>query len=334
MIETLGAVDIHFHGAFGIDLMSARPAQLQEVSERLWQQGVAAFCPTTLSAPPRELAESVEKLGRWIREDRFPGARPLGIHLEGPYLHPDACGAHPPDSIRKLNWRELNHLWSVSQGTLKILTLAPERISPSETRKLISWSRSKRVILSLGHSQATEKQAQLAFQKGFQGVTHAWNALPFHQRSPGALGAALGNPRVYLELIIDQVHVSPTIVRWTLDLHPTQSICFISDCINAKGKIGSHSLQFKDGACRLPNGQLAGGGRLLTAAYSRWLKAESARQNRPLAHLFRETIHHLTDVPLRILGVSQRNFRDRRVRWQLKTDKIKLFPIDSHTSNR
>lgn len=165
---TIGLVDIHFHGAFGIDLMSASPPELNHLSELLWKQGVAGFCPTTVSAPRKVLLDAVERLGRWIREKSAissslkmeispnsilssrndksikTGAVPLGIHLEGPFLSSGACGAHPPSAIRKFTWEELQELWTASHETLKIITLAPETLSHKELQKLGQWSREGR----------------------------------------------------------------------------------------------------------------------------------------------------------------------------------------------
>jgi N-acetylglucosamine-6-phosphate deacetylase len=346
-IQTLGAIDIHFHGAFGIDLMSASPSDLDELSRLLWKNGVAGFCPTTLSVHWDKLLETVRKLGHWIARGKFPGAIPVGIHLEGPYLSPDACGAHPPDAIRTFSFTELNQLWEESQQTLKIITLAPEHLSTQQIKKLAKWCQDREIHLSLGHSQAHELQAQIAFKLGFRGVTHAWNALSFHHRSPGVLGAALGNPNVFLELMIDQVHVSPTVVRWTLCLHPSQQICFISDCLSAgatggKGHLkkkveqfGPLSIQLKDGACRLSDGRLAGGGQILTQAYLKWLLFEAKKQEIPIETLLKRTLGHITEVPLRLLQAPRRIFSNRKVFWQITASgQIHVIPIDSAQTYR
>src|SRR6185437_15636763 len=152
-------------------------------------------CATTLSTDPHELAQAVSRLGEWIHSERGSLSRggsvramPLGIHLEGPFINSSCCGAHPPSSIRSLDLKELEALWKLSQGTLKILTIAPETLSSKALTRLVDWANHRGISLSLGHSKATEKQAKSAFESGFRGVTHAWNALAFHQRSPGALG--------------------------------------------------------------------------------------------------------------------------------------------------
>lgn len=299
--------------------MTASEEDLNQLSLKLWQNGIAAFCPTTLSEKPGPLLTSVRRLGHWIRSfDRFygpgpqkktPGAIPLGIHLEGPFIHPKSCGAHPPQTIRPLSIQELESLWEASQQTLKIITLAPELISSANLTRVIRWAKAKKIHLSLGHSQATTEEARLAFQKGIQGVTHAWNALPFHHRSPGPLGAAIGNPEIFLELILDQIHVDPVLIRWTQKLHPPERLCYISDCAPAagtRGKLvpfGPLRVCLKKGASRLSGGSLAGGGLLLSEGYLRWLETEAQFQKKPLKVIFNETIQGLTSNPLELLGI-------------------------------
>ncbi len=373
---TIGLVDIHFHGAFGIDLMSASPLELDYLSELLWKQGVAGFCPTTVSAPRQVLLDAVERLGRWIREksEIYPGlktevsaasnqtskskksgktgAAPLGIHLEGPFLSSGACGAHPPSAIRKFTWAELQELWIASHETLKIITLAPETLSHKELQKLGRWSRSKGVILSLGHSLASQQEAKFAFDNGFLGTTHTWNAMPFHPRTPGILGAAIGRKGIYLELIIDRAHLSPEAIRWTRKLHFPNSLCFISDCLSAGGhgfsgrskkqltlksefKLGSQQVHFKQGACRLENGQLAGGGLLLSQSYVKWASAEAAELDQDPWNVLRETVQYATHLPLEALGFSKNVLFNRKVSWKVSpSGKIQVIPIDSAASSR
>lgn len=292
-------VDLHFHGAFGIDVMHATPSELDELSRMLWKKGVSGYCPTTLSAPRRVLLESVGRIGRWIRSQQGTGhqpvARPLGIHLEGPFINPDQCGAHPRESIRPFNFQELEELWNESEQTLKILTIAPECLSAKSLSALCKWSKKHQVRLSMGHSQATEGEALNALKKGVSGVTHAWNALAFHHRAPGVLGAALGQKNVAVEIIIDGQHVHPTVIRWLLKLH--SNICFVSDCVPVRGKIS-----IQNGACRLPNGSLAGGGLLLPQAYDKWLRVESIATGISIQKLRKQTIDCVTSNPLKAIS--------------------------------
>jgi N-acetylglucosamine-6-phosphate deacetylase len=335
---TPGSVDLHFHGAFGIDLMTAAPAAMNELGERLWQAGVSSFCPTTLSAPPEELADAISRIGPWIKSQwnlkQSAGALPLGIHLEGPFIHPESRGAHPLEAVRPVDLSELERLWELSQNTLKILTVAPEH--GGDLKALTAWCRKRKIILSLGHSKATEEQAAAAFDAGFSGITHAWNALPFHHRAPGPLGAALGRKNIHVELIIDQVHVAPTLLRWTQSLHGREPLCYVSDCVPAAATakpdetgpwtpFGSLEIRQERGACRLSDGSLAGGGLLLPQMIGRYLETEALATGQPLSKLLKTHARHWSKDPIRALRLPatlQKRACLGRVEWHLEQERL------------
>jgi len=339
-----GPIDLHFHGALGVDFMTADEALLDELCHDLGQRALSGFCATTLSVEASPLAETVSRLGPWIRKihDRLSeeksardqGALPLGIHLEGPFLSPEARGAHPPGAIRALHLAELDSLWELSRGTLKILTVAPETLSPDETRRLALWCKIRKIHLSLGHSRATETQARDALDAGFTGITHAWNAMPFHHREPGPLGAALGRKGVAVELIVDEVHVHPTVLRWTEALHQGAPLCWISDGAPAAGlpegqptAFGPLRIHSKDGACRIINpdgrdGGLAGGGLLLPDCFARQVTLEAARTGIQPERLITRFLPHVSRHPQKTLAIPAgsalgRALNRRRVRWRI-----------------
>jgi N-acetylglucosamine-6-phosphate deacetylase len=232
----------------------------------------------------------------------------------------------------------------MSRHQLKILTFAPELLSRTELRRLVSWAKLRKITLSVGHSLASEAQAREAFSLGCQGLTHAWNAMKFHHRSPGALGAALGRPGVSVEVILDLIHLSPTLVRWTRKLHAPHPLCFVSDCVPAtltrKGSehsFGPLKIRWEGGACRTPDGNLAGGGILLPQAFARWVEweAQDLGLSTPQAYaLLRKQIPFLTEMPLRYLALETKiaELKKRRpVEWAiLSTEKhvqVKIEPL-------
>ncbi len=316
--------------------MTAEDADLDRLAKKLWQQGVAAFCPTTLSTTREKLLATVTRLGAWIaRGGHEAGALPLGIHLEGPFISPEACGAHPSEILRPADLVELEELWLASQKTLKILTLAPETLSKEALRKLVAWSRKRAIVLSLGHSRATETEARAAFRAGFRNVTHSWNAMTFHHRQPGLLAAAVGNPEVFLELIIDGVHVDPTVARWTRALHPARRLCFVSDCAPAAGlKAGTRSsfgpltVEVAGGAARLLDGRLAGGGYPIAEMYRRWLASESRTTGSNLGGLLKSSLPHLTVAPLESLGIAASRLGKRKLRWTVQGSRLTVRNSD------
>jgi len=314
--------------------MTADSSALDELSKKLWHRGLAGFLATTLSSPAADLLPVLDRLGGWIRRGKHPGSLPLGIHLEGPFLSPHAAGAHPPGVIRPVTLKEILALWQASQETLKIITLAPEAQNPAELKKVVNWAKRSRVKLSIGHTHATQAEANRAFNSGFSGVTHAWNAMAFHHRNPGVLGASLGRAGVHVEVILDGIHVDSTLIRWVRKLHP-DGTCFVSDCAPAaalrEGQIcsfGPLSVAMKGGACRLEDGTLAGGGKLLPEIFSAWVKQEAHDLQLPLDQLLRQTLKHLCDAPLLAIGMSKKTLSSRKVLWEIsRSGKIQIRPL-------
>ena len=337
---------MHLHGGWGIDVMTASPSELNRLSEHLWESGVDAFCPTTLSAPLGDLREAVTRLGQWITETRSASRRsssgaaphlralPLGIHLEGPFLSPKRAGAHAPSTLRAVDFEELRTLLRLSQGTIKLITVASETLSPGDLKRLGRWAQKHSVTLSLGHTQASENQALQAFASGFRGITHAWNAMSFHHREGGALAGAFSTPSpVFVEVIPDGVHLAPTVARMTLELFGDRAL-WVSDCVPAAGLPRGRSTSFGPievlkgaDACWVAEsgegGILAGGDRPLPQTLTRTLplmirpQTSSAALRRELQKLLRAG----TQTPLNYLGVKlPRSHRKKRLTWIFQFD--------------
>lgn len=276
-------VDLHFHGAFGVDLVWASPDEILKLQKRLYSEGqMEGYFPTLLSLSRSELRAAVGRISEAMRlqTGKREMSQAFGIHLEGPYLSRAARGAHSDSSLRLLDLKELEELWEVSGERIRMLTCAPEEIPTALRKKFYAWAHSRKIYLSMGHTQATLAQANLAIQEGFRGVTHAWNAMRFHHRDPGVLGAAVGRPGVYLEMIPDLEHVALEVTAWMLSLH--RDVYFVSDCApmagepeGATGTFGNLKISREGPVCRLndPSRGLAGGGRLLLDSYQQWIPA-------------------------------------------------------------
>ena len=298
--RALGAVDLHFHGAFGIDLMRAGVPELDRLAAGLHARGVSAFLPTTLSAGLRETEAAISRLGPWIRskQDEGPTSRasfPLGIHLEGPFLSRSCCGAHPERHLIRPSLRLLKRWQRLSRGTIAKVTLAPETASWGEIRRILDWAKQEKIAISLGHSHADPVRTRQALDRGASSLTHAWNAMPFHHRSPGMLGESLGRDDLFIEIIPDNIHVSDVVVDWTMKIHP-RGVCLVSDAVPAahsRGWVPFGPLQVRiaKGAGRTREGTLAGGGcSLFEMAASYWSRQPGPRQDAALARRLLESI--------------------------------------------
>ncbi|MGA2744443.1 MAG: N-acetylglucosamine-6-phosphate deacetylase, partial [Candidatus Sulfotelmatobacter sp.] len=127
-----GFVDIHIHGGAGLDLMRALPSELPRLGKFLTTHGVTGYFPTTVAAPLDatcaalgRLADAIETAAGPMNDDTAQ-ARPLGIHLEGPFLSHKRRGVHPPEYLVAPTVEVFERLWQAARGHVRVLTIAPE----------------------------------------------------------------------------------------------------------------------------------------------------------------------------------------------------------------
>jgi N-acetylglucosamine-6-phosphate deacetylase len=220
-----GFVDIHLHGAFGIDLMSAAPADLTVLCEKLAALGYEGFLPTTVTASAQAVRHALAML------PDHPMI--LGFHLEGPFISPQFPGAQPPESILQppsgpSDWDEI-----LDDPRLKVITLAPELPHATE---LISRLSNRGVVVSMGHTNATFDEARIGFEFGARHTTHTFNAMrPLHHREAGMVGYALANDSISCELIYDRKHVCKDSAGLLLKIKGKDRVIAISDSSMATG---------------------------------------------------------------------------------------------------
>ena len=265
--STQGAIDLQINGALGIpfnDLNRDRAAKLPEICRFLYQQGLDGFFPTLVTASIEQFHRSLFFLSKAIaNQQQNPNpqeAKILGVHLEGPFLHPDKRGAHPQQHLLPLNLDTLRQVLGDYTDIIKLVTLAPELDPSGET---IQYLRNCQIVVSLGHSTANAEQTTVAIAQGATMVTHAFNAMPsLHHRDVGLLGEAILSDRVWCGLIADGVHVSPEMIK--LLYRMKKQIFLVSDALAPLGlPDGSYpwddrQITIKNGTARLPDGTLSG----------------------------------------------------------------------------
>ena len=265
--STQGAIDLQINGALGIpfnDLNRDRAAKLPEICRFLYKQGLDGFLPTLVTTSIKQIHRSLFFLANAIaHQQQNPDpheAKILGIHLEGPFLHPDKRGAHPQQHLLPLNLDTLQQVLGNYTNIIKLVTLAPELDSSGETIKYLC---DRQIIVSLGHSTANAEQTRMAIAQGATMVTHAFNAMPsLHHRDVGLLGEAILSDRVWCGLIADGVHVSPEMIK--LLYRMKKQIFLVSDALAPLGLPDGNypwddrQITIKKGIARLPNGTLSG----------------------------------------------------------------------------
>lgn len=295
-----GLVDLHHHGEAVLRPATDAAPALLAASASSARHGVTAFLPTTVAWPALELETRVEALARALEQGRWPGAEPLGLHLEGPWINLEAAGAQPRAGIRPCDAREARRLLDRAAGRVRMVTLAPEVEGAMELLGLLAR---RSVVAAVGHTLARPAQLQAAVEAGASHATHLFDAMgPLHQRGPGVAAAVLAEDRLSCDVIADGAHVHPAWLRIAARVK-SDRLLLISDRIDEPSGAGgggwpSGAAIRSDGvAWRLADGRLAGSRLALHDAVSNCV----AWRVMPERH---DALRAATLAPARLLGVE------------------------------
>jgi N-acetylglucosamine-6-phosphate deacetylase len=254
--------DVHIHGAAGHDVMEATPDALQTIGRFLASRGTGSFLATTVTAPLDATLRAVSGLARLIAAPAREGvARPVGIHLEGPFLSHAKRGVQPEEHLLAPDIATFDRLYEAAEEHVRLITLAPELEGAAE---LTAHATRRGVRVSVGHSDANAAQTRAAIAAGAVSATHTFNAMrALDHREPGILGVVLTENALYSELICDGVHSAPEMTRlWWRAKGPDRAI-LVTDAMSAAGmpdgeyQLGGFAVQVAHGRA-MARGVLAG----------------------------------------------------------------------------
>ena len=223
-----GFVDMHAHGGGGASYTDANDADILRAARFHRRHGTTTTLASLVTAPPTDLLRAVAVLAESTRAGTV-----AGIHLEGPWLSPTRCGAHDPTQLRDPAPAEIDALLAAGEGTIRMVTLAPERAASNDA---ITRFVDAGVIVAVGHTEATYEQTRRAVELGATVGTHLFNAMrPVHHREPGPALALLEDARVTVELIADGVHVHPAMLRAVIEAAGADRVALVTDATAAAG---------------------------------------------------------------------------------------------------
>jgi N-acetylglucosamine-6-phosphate deacetylase len=250
-----GFVDLHVHGAGGVDIMQGGDAGAT-VARHHARHGTTSLLGTTMTAREAAIRKALGGLAGPIGERPAGAARMLGVHLEGPFINPARLGAQPPD-VMTASLELVRALHAIAP--IRVLTLAPEI---DGHLALIPQLAAMGIRVQLGHSAGSYEDGLAALQAGAAGFTHLFNGMSaLHHREPGMVGAALAHAE-YAEVIPDLQHVGPGALRAALRAIPR--LYGVTDATSATGMpdgeyaLGSQRVFKCQGCVRLGSGSLAG----------------------------------------------------------------------------
>ena len=244
-----GFVDTHVHGGGGSSF-SAGAEQTATAAALHRRHGTTTLLASLVSEAPDDLLRQVRELATQVRADLI-----AGIHLEGPWLSAKRCGAHDPVLLRDPEPGELRRVLDAGAGTIRMVTLAPERAGGLEAiRHVVDAG----AVAAVGHTEATYSQTCAAIDAGATVGTHLFNAMrPIHHREPGPVIALLEDPRVTVEVIADGVHIDAALYRHVTRSVGPHRVSLVTDAMAAAGmsdgayRIGPLAVDVADGVAHL-----------------------------------------------------------------------------------
>jgi N-acetylglucosamine-6-phosphate deacetylase len=290
-IAAPGFVDLQVNGFGGVDFFSADRAGYRRAGDALLRTGVTAYQPTFITSPEMELEAALHELP----QDGDGAPHVLGAHLEGPFIAPQRLGSHPLAARRDPDAELLQRL--LAAGRVTHVTLAPELPGALE---LVDLLRARGVTVACGHSDATADEARAGFRRGARTVTHLFNAMrPFAAREPGLAGAALADPTVPVQVILDGIHLADETAKLVWNVAAGR-VALVTDAVAAAGvgdgcyRLGGVEVNVVDGVARRADASVLAG--------STVTMIESIRNLVQLGASLQAALSAATEVPARIVG--------------------------------
>ncbi len=247
-----GFVDLHTHGAVGVDVNTSDAEGLLKVAAFLAQHGVTSWVPTLVPDSDANYRRVIDEIDRLMDLQRGrPVAQAVGVHYEGVFANKKMCGALRPEYFKSFHGNEVGELPRLKSG-VHMMTLAPEVEGGIElVEELVrqGW------VVSIGHTAASVNRLDAAFAAGARHMTHFFNAMtPVHHRDMGAAGWGLAKERVTFDIIADGVHVHPEMVKLACRAKLPENVSLISDSVAPTG-LGDGEFELWGETVRVENGR-------------------------------------------------------------------------------
>ena len=298
-----GFLDIHTHGAAGVDVNSADTAGYEKICRFMATQGTTGWLGSVLTDTREQTLACIEAYKDWKAEKgiEHDGAVMMGIHLEGPFLCSEYKGAMPEHLLQAKNIPLVEEYQKAAEGDIRYITVSPEVDGMVED---IPKLKELGIQVAIGHSGADYDTARAAIANGAMAATHTGNAMKLlHQHFPAIWGAVLEDDNVYCEVICDGLHLHPGTVRLILKTKGLDRVVAITDSIMAAGlpdgnyKLGVNDVVVVNGDAKLADGGSRAGSTLTTGRALQNLLSFTGKT-------VEEILPLLTENPAKLIGVD------------------------------
>ena len=235
MYVSPGFIDIHVHGGGGFDFMDGHEKAFLEIAATHARYGTTSMLPTTLTSSKEELFHTLEVYEN-ANEKNSNGARFLGLHLEGPYISINQCGAQDPRYIRNPDPAEYKEILA-SASFIRRWSAAPELEGAIEFGKYVSG---KGILVSMAHTDAIYEEALQGFENGYTLATHLYSAMSGVTRRnayryAGVIEAAYIIDEMDVEIIADGIHLPPPLLKLVYKIKGAGKTALITDAMRGAG---------------------------------------------------------------------------------------------------
>ena len=255
LIIAPGLIDNQINGYKGVDFSheTFTIEGLRNAANAIWKDGVTTFLPTFLTNSHENLIRNFKIISVSINDPVLLGCIP-GFHLEGPYLSKEKgfYGCHPVHHLRKPSWAEFSEYQKAAGGKIIQVTLSPELEGAMDFIKLC---RKSGIAISIGHTNASADQINLAVENGARLSTHLGNGcanLINRHRNP--IWPQLANDQITPSIIADGHHLLPEEIQVFYKVKGPDNLILTSDVNHliglAPGKyvyMGSEVIYTEDG---------------------------------------------------------------------------------------
>ncbi|HZM67198.1 MAG TPA: N-acetylglucosamine-6-phosphate deacetylase [Nakamurella sp.] len=295
-----GFVDMHVHGGGGGAFPTGEQDQANVAVELHRRHGTTSSVASLVTASPADLLRTVAVMAELTQDGLL-----AGTHLEGPWLSNERPGAHEQPQLRDPDPAELDRVFAAGRGTIRMVTLAPERPGGLDAvRRVVDAG----AIAAVGHTDATYDQARTAIEAGATVGTHLFNAMrPVHHREPGPVIALLEDPRVTVELITDGVHLHPALYRDVASVAGPDRVALVTDAMAAAGmadgayRLGALDVTVAGGVARITGSDTIAGS---TATMDHIFRYAVARAGLPFLDAVRAAVRQTSTTPAAVLGLD------------------------------
>ena len=293
-----GLIDVHVHGGNNYAFMDENLETINEVSLYHARNGTTSLLATTTTASADKIKRSLSVLADAI-DHGVDGAEILGVHLEGPFINEKRGGAQDRSTILEPDLFLLKEFLTASRDTIRLVTMATER---DKEHELTTYLLSKKITVSIGHSDATYHDVLEVVKLGVNHTTHHFNGMrPMHHRDPGLAGAGLLLSELTTELIADGFHVHSDLIKLLFSVKGSQGVCLITDAVSCAGlPDGDYDrVTITNGKVMLKDGSSLAGSTLTTIQALKNVLHYTGLS-------IEDVLPSLTLVPARQIGVSDR----------------------------